>query len=236
MGVVVRFPRHARASSAGQRSGRSSDRWTPVSRSIASANSAGTPFLERVSQYQTCDCVLPIRAASSAWLPATLHARRSASVVDMPPEYLNIGENQPRNMWGTGNLDFVSHDGVGKKVDKSAFAARVRSRMEKLRVRQSALAQAIDVDYNTLGNVLQGRVEQPKFIEELAEALHTTRKWLLWKIGPEDAGPPPAAEDVHDIVEQLPEGARPVAAAFLRRLIRDALNAEGKPRRPARAR
>ena len=60
MGIVLRF--HA-GTSSGHKSGRKAVRETPVSRSIGKTNSAGTPRLDLFSQYQTCDCVVPIRSA-----------------------------------------------------------------------------------------------------------------------------------------------------------------------------
>src|SRR5258705_13988612 len=98
MGMVLNFPRHhARASSRGYKSGRSSDRETPVSRSIDNTNSAGTPRLDFMSQYQTCDWVVPMRSAKGFCPPAKSHARLSASV-DMAAHYPNLGQLQPKNL------------------------------------------------------------------------------------------------------------------------------------------
>jgi len=106
MGVIIRFPRHTLAS-MGHKSGRNSVREIPVSRSMGSTNSAGTPRFDRVSQYQTCDCVVPMRSAKGFCPPAKSHARLSASV-DMGAYYPNLCELQPKNLCATTNRNFGS--------------------------------------------------------------------------------------------------------------------------------
>lgn len=219
MGEVIRFPRarrHARAS-RGQRSGRSSERGTPVSRSIGSTNSAGTPFLERVSQYQTCDCVVPIRSAKGFCPPATSHARLSASV-DMPGRYPNLGELQPKSLSGTGYLHFGSLPPM-RRVDKKAFAGRVRARIEALQTSTSAVAKAMGIKQQTLDNVVQGKVGRPGFIVELARALSTTTDWLLFEEGPEEVVSPFSAEALLSKVQELRPDQRGLAIRFIETLI-----------------
>ncbi len=60
------FAAHTKASSdgSGKMSDRSSWRETPVFCSMRRQNSAGTPFFDFSSQYQICDCVVPMRSAS----------------------------------------------------------------------------------------------------------------------------------------------------------------------------
>src|SRR5882672_1425249 len=89
---------HVRATS-GHKSGRNSPREMPVSRSIDNTNSAGTPRFDFSSQYQTCDCVVPIRSAKRFWPPASSHARLSA--FDMNSTYPNLGQMQLKNLCRT---------------------------------------------------------------------------------------------------------------------------------------
>lgn len=208
MGVVIRLRdhRHARAgSSADHKSGRSSDRGTPVSRSIGSTNSAGTPFLERASQYQTCDCVVPIRSASGFCPPATLHARFNASdASDMSTSYPNLGEAQPKNLSDTNNLKFGTNSPM-KRIDKKAFGGRVKLRREKVGLTQKALGVALGVPQQTVGNWESGKVGQPGCINELAETLATTRSWLLWAQGPEEV----AIKNPFEQIDSLLQGVKP---------------------------
>lgn len=63
-------------------SGRSSWRGTPVFCSIRMQNGPETPFLDFTSQYETCDCVVPIISASWTCPSAMAMARFSAA---LPP-------------------------------------------------------------------------------------------------------------------------------------------------------
>src|ERR1700676_4002735 len=121
----LRWRRHVRTpSTTGHKSGRNSLLETPVSLSIGSTNSAGTPRLDRVSQYQTCDCVVPMRSAKGFWPPAKSHARLSASSLDMAASYPNLGKLQPKNLSGTANLNFGRLEPM-KEVDPIKFGKRV---------------------------------------------------------------------------------------------------------------
>jgi transcriptional regulator with XRE-family HTH domain len=182
VGNIIPF-RHAPAPSTDQRSGRSSVRGTPVSRSIGSTNSAGTPLLERTSQYQTCDCVVPIRSASCFWPPAALHARRSASF-DMPAQYPNLGKAQQKNLCRTGYLTFGNWAGM-RTVDPKALGARLFARREGRGHTQDSLARAIGMKQQGVDNIEKGKVRRPRLIREIAAELGTSQEWLLWAEGPE---------------------------------------------------
>ena len=190
MGTVVKF-RHADAST-GYRSGRSSYRVTPVACSIGNTNSPGTPLLERSSQYQTCDCVVPMRSASGFWPPATLQARRRASV-DMAPTYPDLGKNQPKSLWTTSNLK-VGRFSPMKRADRTEFARRLDRRMRALRVTQSALARVLETKQSTVKNWLEGHIPRPDVLDQLVEALSTSRDWLLYGEGSEEISGTPIDE------------------------------------------
>lgn len=182
MGDVLDFPGHARAS-AGHRSGRSSDRGTPVACSICKTNSAGTPRLERVSQYQTCDCVVPMRSAKGFCPPATSQARFNAST-DMGAAYPDLGRNQPKSLCGTAYLNLGKISPM-RKVDRKAFGRRARARREKLGLSQEDVGDACGMSQQGVLNIEKGLVERPRRMSEFADALGTTERWLLWREGPE---------------------------------------------------
>jgi transcriptional regulator with XRE-family HTH domain len=171
----------------GHKSGRNSDRETPVSRSIGNTNSAGTPRLDRVSQYQTCDCVVPIRSAKEAWLPANSQARRRASV--MPEEYQSFGKSQPTNLLRTINLILGKVPLMEPTVDKKALGQRVRQRREELGMVQSQVAKLAGMKQQGIGSIENGKVERVRRIFELARALETSHDWLLFERGPKEILP-----------------------------------------------
>lgn len=195
MGRLIEFPRlrhrHAQipAGSGGYRSGLNSCRGTPVSRSIGNTNSPGTPRLERESQYQTCDCVVPIRSASGFCPPATSHARLSASVDDMSPFNRNMGESQPKNLSTRANRIFGSMPRM-RKVESKAFGDRVRERREELGLTQKQLGDLAGYGQQTIVYYESGRIKRPqRCAMQLADALATTVDWLLYREGPRAVGP-----------------------------------------------
>jgi transcriptional regulator with XRE-family HTH domain len=190
MGNVIPFSKiHALAPSKGYRSGRRSDRETPVSLSIGKTNSAGTPRLDLASQYQTCDCVVPIRLASRSWLPASSHARLSASF-DMGADYPNLGELQPKNLWRTTNLKFGNVSNMDRQeIDPKEFGRRVRERRVELGMSQSALAEKSDQSQSNIGWIEQGKAKKPKQQAlDLVEPLRTSVDWLLYGTGEKESG------------------------------------------------
>jgi len=214
---VISLFKHQARTSAGQRSGRSSDRETPVSFSIDSTNSAGTPRLERVSQYQTCDCVVPIRSAKGFCPPAAAQARFSASVFDMAEPYPHLGRNQPRNLWRTNHLNIGSFTGM-KKVDQKALGNRVRTRRDGLGLSGKALGEACGMSQQGVDNIEQGKVARPRNLLELAAALFTTPQWLLYGEGPEEFRPPNARDELLSVAQSLDPDQIGAALEYLRRL------------------
>ena len=188
MGNVVEFPGH-HAASGGYRSGRSSCRGTPVARSIGKTNSPGTPLLDRDSQYQTCDCVVPMRSAKGFCPPATSHARLSASVDDMSSSNANFCESQQKSLWATANLKFGTLRSM-KPVDSRAFGARVRARRKDLGLSQGAAAKLAGYSQQHIGTIESGSQKHPeRNAIALAEALQTTTGWLCYGEGPKSTGP-----------------------------------------------
>ena len=201
MATILTFPDHARASS-GHKSGRNSVRETPVSRSIDKTNSAGTPRLDRESQYQTCDCVVPMRSAKGFCPPAKSQARFSASV-DMEAHYPNLGKNQPINLSGTANLNFGIIPPMGREADKKAFGARAKRRREAIGVSQTDIGEAIGMSQQGVDNIESGKVSRPRLLPELAESLQTTIKWLLYEEGPEVVSPPDQRSEITSIFQTV---------------------------------
>ncbi|SRR5258708_8216595 len=194
MGIVIRLQqRHARASS-GHKSGRNSLRETPVSRSMDNTNSAGTPRLDFVSQYQTCDWVVPMRSAKGFCPPAKSQASLSASV-DMGPQYPILGHLQPKNLCRTANLDFGSLEPM-KEANPIAFGNRVRERRNAHGMSQTRLADLSGYSQTNIGWVEKGKAKRPHIqAEALAQALRTPTEYLLWGTGPKEIGPPIMNDD-----------------------------------------
>lgn len=202
VGNVVRFRlRHARASSKGYKSGLSSWRDTPVSRSIDKTNSAGTPFLDEVSQYQTCDCVVPMRFAKGDCPPARSQALLSASVdAVMTAPYPNLGKVQPKNLW-MNNYRNLGSSGPMKKVDAGAFGRRVRERREELGWSQPRLAKESGFSQTHVGWVEDGKPKNPRRQAlQLAEALQVHADWLLYETGPRETGPVLPSPDEFSVI------------------------------------
>lgn len=187
--VVLEFGRHMDAS-AGQRSGRNSERGTPVSRSIAGTNSAGTPFLERVSQYQTCDCVVPIRSARGFWPPARSQARFNASRDMGTSNYPILSDSQLKNLCVNSHRNFSNARSM-REVDPRAFGARVRERRDELELSQPEVGKAAGYSQQRIASIEKGDIKRPeRAVRALAEALYTTPEWLCWGEGRRSTGRP----------------------------------------------
>ena len=186
MGVVLRF--HAE-SSIGHRSGRRSDLGIPVSRSMGRTNSAGTPRLDFSSQYQTWDCVVPMRAARAFWPPTASHARRSASV-DIRRQYPVLGKGQPKNQFRPNNLFIGKVPPMGTGTQPSAgFGDRVRYRRLELQMSVDRLMELTGYSQSNISHIERGGTKKPEKIAHLlAKALQTTAEWLLHGTG---SNPPP---------------------------------------------
>lgn len=222
--MLIEFPKRNHVwASAGHKSGRKSDLGIPVACSIDKTNSAGTPLLERVSQYQTCDCVVPIRSAKGFCPPATSQARFKASL-DMAVEYLKLGDAQQKNLCKTPYLSFGNVDTMKKAVDKKAFGERVAWRRTKLKLSQGALAKAVGMRQQGVQNIEAGIVARPRAMMELATVLETTEKWLLWKEGPEvprKKAPAKELQEINDTYQSLSPEGRSLMLRFSRSLRKD---------------
>jgi transcriptional regulator with XRE-family HTH domain len=208
MGVVIRFPRHHARASSGYKSGRSSEREIPVSRSIGKTNSAGTPRFERESQYQTWDCVVPIRSAKGFCPPTFLHARCNADFDDMSTEYPNLGQLQPKNLCKQSYGKFGSVLGMkAHSIDPALFGKRVRERRDELGWSQGRLAKESGQSQSNVGWIELGNAKDPeKQALKLARALHLHVDWLLYGTGPrETARPLPSPKEIAALYAELPD-------------------------------
>jgi transcriptional regulator with XRE-family HTH domain len=105
-----------------------------------------------------------------------------------------------------------------RKVDKHEFGARVKLRREKLELSQDDVAEAIGMSQQGVDNIEHGKVGRPRLMMELAEALGTTEKWLLWKVGPEEIQAHIEPEDILSILQKLRKDRRGLAMRFLKTL------------------
>ncbi len=140
--------------------------------------------MERISQYQTCDCVVPMRSAKDFWLPARSHARRRASE-DMALEYPDLGKSQPKNLWATRNLKIGKFQPVDDQ-GKQAFARRLQERMDEIPIGQSELQRALGYKSgnSVVHNWLEGHMPRADRLDQLAEILGVNLKWLHYGKGP----------------------------------------------------
>lgn len=205
MGVVLAF--HSTAS--GHKSGRSSVRETPVSRSIAETNSAGTPRLDLLSQYQTCCCVVPMRLASPACPPAASQARSSADP-DMGPTYEDFSEKQLKSLSGTKNKEFCKIPRM-KDVDPKQLGARIAARRKERELSQEQLAALLEMSQQGIEKIENGHVKRPRLLREIALALWTSQDWLLFGEGEKEVVPDDEMSE-QEVVEKYkkmsPEGRR----------------------------
>lgn len=56
---------------------------------------------------------------------------------------------------------------------------RIRQRREDLGLTQADLAREVGMKQQGIQNIEAGIVRRPRLLMEIAEALHTTEKWLL---------------------------------------------------------
>lgn len=69
----------------------------------------------------------------------------------------------------------------------STLSERVKDSMNAMDLSQSALAKLVGVSQPTINDLLHGRIEKPRFILPLANALKTTPEWLLYGEGKKTA-------------------------------------------------
>jgi transcriptional regulator with XRE-family HTH domain len=189
MGTVIQFAGHHARASSGKRSGRKAERKTPVSLSIGNTNSAGTPRLDLVSQYQTCPCVVPIRFASRFCPPARSQASLRASLRIIEASYQFLGDNQPKTMSGTGYRDFGRISGMSD-TSAQGIGNRIRKRREKAGISQAKLAKSLGTKQQTVAGWENGVSDRPRLLFEAAKQLGTTHQWLLTGEGPEEPDGP----------------------------------------------
>lgn len=215
---VLEFPIHADASSRlGYKSGRSSERETPVARSIGRTNSAGTPLRDILSQYQTWPCVVPIARASSDCEPASRQARSSGARLDMAAVYKEIGSDQLKSLLGTDYLKLGRLIGM-REIDPIAFGTRVKRRREELGLSQPQLGKLVGMSQQGILSIEKGKSKRPRNMHELVEALVTTRDWLCWEEGERVALPNNPQELVRKRLEDLTDEQMAVVARFLKSL------------------
>jgi transcriptional regulator with XRE-family HTH domain len=211
MGTVTIWPGrdHARtpAASTGYKSGRNSLREMPVSLSIDKTNSAGTPRLDLWSQYQTCDCVVPIRSASGFWPPATSQARLRASLV-MKPEYSELGGLQPKYQSRTTNREIGKVRPMDEVIDPKAVGQRMKRRRNDLGLSQAKIGAGLKArglrgySQQNIVSLESGIIKDPRqAAADLAGPLQTSVEWLLYERGPKEIRPPVLTGDQF---EELP--------------------------------
>lgn len=75
-------------------------------------------------------------------------------------------------------------------IDARAFGERVLRRREELGLSQRQLGELSGYSQQNIGVAERGELKRPERIAHaLADALQTTREWLLYGSGPKQAGP-----------------------------------------------
>lgn len=106
-----------------------------------------------------------------------------------------------------------------REIDKVAFGKRFASRRKKLGLSQAKLAEAVESKQQSIGNIEKGIVERPRNLHELAEALGTTREWLLYNEGPEQVVVINPLEQAVALLQAMDTDHLPVAIRFLKNLV-----------------
>jgi SOS-response transcriptional repressor LexA len=63
------------------------------------------------------------------------------------------------------------------------ISERIKKRRKKLGLTQAALAEMVGIAQQSLQSIESGKIEKPRKIKELAEALQTTPEFLLFGVG-----------------------------------------------------
>lgn len=85
------------------------------------------------------------------------------------------------------------------------FQERIKERMNALGINQTDLAKLVGVKQASIWSLLQGDIEKPRFILELAVALKTTPEWLIH--GTKEQAPPPINNTSKALLGELAKAA-----------------------------
>jgi transcriptional regulator with XRE-family HTH domain len=92
-------------------------------------------------------------------------------------------------MWGTGNLNFGKQKGMGHP-DPITFGTTLRELREARGLSQEELGDMSGYSQQRIGSLEKGKVRRPdRAAAALADALGSTRKYLLYREGPRFVGP-----------------------------------------------
>lgn len=83
---------------------------------------------------------------------------------------------------------------------------------------QDAVGEAIGMSQQGVDNIEHGKVARPRLLAELAEALGTTREWLLWGEGPEEIAITKPMEQILQLVQGIDERQAALVIRFLKTL------------------
>lgn len=72
---------------------------------------------------------------------------------------------------------------------KNPVGPRIAALRAERGIKQTALADAVEMTQQGIQSIEAGKVKRPKQLKEIAAALRTTEDWLLTGIGPKDAFP-----------------------------------------------
>lgn len=188
MGVLVRFPRHARASarSGGYKSGRNSDRDTPEIRSTSKTLSGGTS-----SHWETAWIEMPRGSARPLSPPASLIARRKASLRSLMVENSSMALGQSQ----------VPLHRKPKAVLYTALAMKLGERIKlarkRLRMTQKELGDKFGISEQAVSGWERGETT-PEYdkLSQLRLVLRVNYAWLM-----EGNGDPPEPDALEVLLD-----------------------------------
>lgn len=208
MAEIIGFPvhTHARASSSiGYRSGRSSCRGTRDARSTANTRSGGTS-----SHCEIACGVIPSEPAKAPNPPASLIARRSASVLSFMAKDESIAFQENQALLHCANQAALYAIGM-------TLGNRIKSARKKIGLTQKEVGQYFGISGQAVSQWERDTVA-PEIdkLGKLSRVLKIPAEWLL-----SGDGPPPEQDEVSRLLDRLDPTSRRQALRILRSLVED---------------
>jgi transcriptional regulator with XRE-family HTH domain len=128
----------------------------------------------------------------------------------MSGQYPNLGQKQPKTLWGTTYRNFGNFGGMREPIDPKKFGERVKELRTELGMSQAGLGKASGFSQSNIGWIEAGSGKDPKKQAlALADALGSSPEWLLHGTGARQTGIRPLTkEQLSAIYDNLPLSVR----------------------------
>lgn len=115
-----------------------------------------------------------------------------------------------------------------RKADPESFGIRVKKRREELGMSQELLGEESGYSQQRIGSIEKGEIKRPeRCASALADALSTTREWLLWAEGVRSRGPRfMRHKELVEKYDVLPVEDRAAVSEFIEKRLAEAKNAD----------